>query len=113
LTTDVGTNYQGGMLDSSARITIQFVHRLGAFITASYVICLSILMIWKGKNKRLQGIAYAAIMLICLQVFLGIINVIYLLPLAIAVAHNGVAALLMATMLRMFCLTKGGLKHVN
>lgn len=99
----VGANYQGGLLDNDIRMTIQFIHRIGAFITAFYVIILSLWLL-TIKNKSLRILALVALLLVCSQFLLGVLNVVYLLPLWIAVAHNGVAALLMATLLMMIYL---------
>ncbi|KTD13300.1 COX15/CtaA family protein [Legionella jamestowniensis] len=103
----VGENYQGGLLDNEVRMTIQYIHRLGAIITAIYVLVLSLLCLAKTSEKTLHRCALLAILLLLVQFCLGIANVIYLLPLWVAVAHNGVAALLLATMLMMLYLTQG------
>lgn len=94
----VGENYQGGLLAIDARMTIQFIHRMGAMITALYIGLLSLLIMVKAANPRLRQLAMVALALVGIQFGLGILNVLYLLPLSIAVAHNGVAALLLATM---------------
>ncbi|WP_028387948.1 COX15/CtaA family protein [Legionella fairfieldensis] len=103
----VGANYQGGLLDNDIRITIQYIHRLGAMITAAYVSILAFLLLIKVNNRNLRLFALFAFLLVVIQFALGIINVIYLLPLWIAVAHNGVAALLMATLVIMHYLGQG------
>jgi cytochrome c oxidase assembly protein subunit 15 len=105
LLSPVGANYQGGLLDSSARVTIQVVHRLGALVTALYCLSLSACLLARSKSSLLRWAALFVILLVMTQITLGIVNVVYLLPLGVAVAHNGVAALLMATMLVMFSLT--------
>jgi len=92
----IGENYQGGILDIQTRITIQFVHRIGALITLIYISSLSFLLIKKIKFSLISKLAGIALLLVCLQFVLGIINVVYLLPLPNAVLHNGVAALLLA-----------------
>ncbi|ASQ45231.1 COX15/CtaA family protein [Legionella clemsonensis] len=107
LLTPVGENYQGGLLDNEVRMTIQYIHRLGAIITAAYVLVLSLFCLAKTSEKMLHRCALFAILLLIVQFCLGIANVIYLLPLWVAVAHNGVAALLLATMLMMLYLTQG------
>lgn len=94
----VGANYQGGLLDASARMTIQFVHRIGAFITLFYVLGLALLL-FRQRHARLTKIAWAMCVVVLLQFSLGIMNVIYLLPLKVAVGHNAVAALLLITLL--------------
>lgn len=102
----IGANYQGGVLDNDIRMTIQYIHRLGAVITAVYVLTLSSLLLAKIKSDALRRLAMIALLLVIVQFILGIMNVIYLLPLWVAVAHNGIAALLMATLLMMLYLTQ-------
>jgi heme a synthase len=105
----VGANYQGGVLDNDVRMTIQYIHRLGAILTAIYVVSLAALLLAKVEDKNVRLYALLAILLIITQFILGVMNVLYLLPLWVAVAHNGVAALLMATLLMLFYLTQGRL----
>lgn len=95
----IGANYQGGLLDSEARASIQFIHRLGALITALYLLILSLFILRRSSSQFLRRIAWIISALVLIQFILGIINVLYLLPLPIAVAHNGVAALLLASIL--------------
>ncbi|MBA3537721.1 MAG: COX15/CtaA family protein [Tatlockia sp.] len=102
----VGANYQGGVLDNEIRMTIQFIHRLGAIVTALYILVLASLLVVKVRNRCLRVLAFLAILLVLVQFFLGVMNVVYLLPLWIAVAHNGVAALLMALLLMMLYLSQ-------
>lgn len=103
----VGANYQGGVLDNEIRMTIQYIHRLGALITAVYLLILASLLVAKVANRSLRLFASLALVLVLVQFFLGVMNVVYLLPLRIAVAHNGVAALLMALLLMMLYLSQG------
>ncbi len=112
LFSSVGANYQGGVLDNSARITIQWVHRLGALLTFGYVLTLSLLLMRCVKSKSMYRMALCAIFCLGLQLALGIANVIFFLPLWVAVAHNGVAALLLATMMGMRYLASSGSYHV-
>jgi len=108
----VGENYQGGLLAIDARMTIQFIHRIGATITAIYVLLLSLLLVIKTQHTVLRGLALTAIVLVATQFVLGIMNVWYLLPLPVAVAHNGVAALLLAAMVSLLYFT-GRSKHAS
>lgn len=91
----IGVNYEGGVLDMAARSAIQIVHRLGALVVFCYLGWLSIKLVRRGL--RLCGIAMA--LALVSQVLLGISNVYFGLPLAVATAHNGVAALLLFTLL--------------
>ena len=111
LFSSIGANYQGGILDNEARVTIQWIHRLGAYITALYVLILSGLILLRAKYCMLRCVAGLAMLLVILQFTLGIINVIYLLPLWASVAHNGLAALLLATLVSLRYLTTEGVSY--
>jgi cytochrome c oxidase assembly protein subunit 15 len=91
----IGVNYEGGVLDMAARSAIQIVHRLGALVVFCYLGWLSI----KVARRGLRGHGLAIALALASQVLLGISNVYFGLPLAVATAHNGVAALLLFTLL--------------
>ena len=103
----IGQNYQGGLLSIDARMTIQFVHRVGAVITALVVCLLCALLLIRSRHQPTRTMATVGLILITLQFLLGILNVVYLLPLWVAVLHNGVAALLLASMASLIYLSKG------
>ncbi len=84
----IGVNYQGGVLDSSARVTIHMVHRIGALVTLLYVGYLSVTMMISAKVQRIRSLAMLIAVLLLTQI----------LPLSVAVAHNAVAALLLLAM---------------
>jgi cytochrome c oxidase assembly protein subunit 15 len=92
----VGVDYEGGVLDAPARTAIQLVHRLGALIVFVYVMTLA----WRAGRRR-ETRAFAALLAaaVLLQVALGIGNVTLGLPLPVATAHNGCAALLLLALL--------------
>lgn len=98
-------NYQGGILDHSARVTIQMIHRIGAIITMTYLVVSCGFIIHRMLDQRIKMMAWLILLAVSIQFSLGIINVLYLLPLPIAVAHNGVAALLFAFVLSLHYLT--------
>ncbi len=91
----IGANYQGGALDLAARVTIQWTHRVWAVVTAIYVLGLVMALLKHVKVPVVRCMAGFTLALILIQFVLGILNVIYMLPLAIAVLHNGVALLLL------------------
>lgn len=91
----VGVDYEGGILDASARATIHVVHRVGGVITFSVLLLTGLYL---RRFARLKVPATALIALISLQFLLGVLNIALKLPLANAVAHNGVAALLLGTL---------------
>ena len=106
----VGENYQGGLLENSIRVTIQYIHRIGAVLTASYLLVLAGLLLKKVLNCRVRILTIGIIILVLLQFCVGVINVLYRLPLTAAVAHNGLAALLMASVLMLFSMSCSGKK---
>lgn len=91
----IDRNFDGGFLNHPARVTIHFIHRLGALITTIYLLCLSICLWSLPIKKLILGLLLA----LSIQISLGIINIVALLPLWAAVLHNGVAALLLLSIL--------------
>ena len=92
----LGVDYEGGVLDNPARVAIHFTHRLGALVTALVVGMLGWRLSRSPATRRdslLVGAALAA------QLALGASIVLFGVPLAIAVAHNGMAAILLMTVL--------------
>lgn len=93
----IGVNYEGGVLDAAARSAIQIAHRIGALVVAIALLATAVAT-WRRGSRA--GAAILAVLL-CTQVALGIANVKLGLPLAVATAHNGVAALLLLTLIAM------------
>ena len=90
----IGVDYEGGILDGAARTAIQLAHRIGALVVFCYLGWLS----HRLARRGLRGFGIAvAVALVC-QVLLGISNVHFGLPLPVATAHNGMAALLLFTL---------------
>lgn len=80
------------IMDTPQRTAVHLAHRLGACFTFLLAGGLAHYVVRLGKPLRFHGRVIAA--LLVLQVLLGISNVVFFLPLPLAVAHNGVAALL-------------------
>jgi len=97
----IGVNYEGGVLDAAARAAIQIAHRIGALVVFGHVLATAVLA-WRRGLRILAALAAA---LLCTQVALGIGNVKLLLPLPVATAHNGVAALLLLTLIALLVRT--------
>lgn len=89
----IGPNYQGGQLDIPARTAIHFSHRIGAIAVAAITLSLALMLI----ARQLSGWGLLLIALLSFQVALGISNVVFGLPLSVAVMHNFVGALLLMT----------------
>ena len=105
----IGVDFQGGILDAAARTAIQMVHRFGAAAVFVYVLWLA----HKTGRAGLRGHAIALALLLLLQVALGISNVVLGLPLAIAVAHTGGAALLLFALVTLLARTRSIEGHVG
>jgi cytochrome c oxidase assembly protein subunit 15 len=93
----LGVNYEFGVLDHDARAAIHLTHRIGALLTLLVVGSLG-LRLWRQPAPGVRQLGAAALLLLTLQIVLGISNVLAQLPLPVAVAHNGVAALLLLSL---------------
>ena len=88
-------NYEFGRLDSPARVAIHFTHRVWAIVATVMIFSLAILS-WRYINFSYQKLVSTLLIIILFfQILLGILNIKMSLPLYIAVAHNGNAALLL------------------
>lgn len=95
------------LLNSVVLVTIQMAHRLGALITVLYVGLLAFWILLSSRSPTLQSIAVFTVIILTAQVALGIISVTHLQPLHVALAHNGMAGLLLLTMVTLnFALNK-------
>ena len=93
LNQEVGPNYLYGLLDNPSRVAVHYSHRVSALIvTLVFLILMS--KLWFSNAAPL---ASSLGILLLTQISLGIINVVYVLPLYVAIAHNLVAALLLLT----------------
>jgi cytochrome c oxidase assembly protein subunit 15 len=96
----LGIDYEFGVLEHPARVAIHYVHRMGAVVTILAILFYAT-SLWKSTDARqlLRTNAMVIIGLLVLQVSLGISNVVFKLPLVVAVLHNGVALLLLFSLL--------------
>ncbi len=93
----LGVDYEFGVLDHPARVAIHYSHRIGALITTG-IIVLFVVNLWRRSDtasKSLNNVGTIIFALLVAQICLGISNVYFKLPLLVAVAHNGVALLLL------------------
>ena len=90
LNQEVGPNYLYGLLDNPARVAIHYSHRVSALLV-TFIFLILMSRLWFSNAAPL---ASTLGVLLLTQITLGIINVIYVLPLYVAIAHNLVAACL-------------------
>jgi len=93
-------------MSAAGKVVIHSLHRLGALLT---FIVLSLVMLTATSEKfpkavRRSGVLLSALLLV--QIVLGIFSVKHGVPLALAVAHNAFAALLMLPLLGIAFFTK-------
>ena len=92
---EVGPNYLFGLLDNEARVAIHYSHRVSALLVS----CIFAVLISRLWFSNAAPLASTLGVVLVTQISLGIMNVVYVLPLYIAIAHNLVAAALLLTTL--------------
>lgn len=101
ITQQVGPNYLGGQLAASGRVAIHVMHRLGAMTVLGYFVILLLLM-WRRRQTSglARPIVLVAFMLV-VQIALGLSNIIFSVPIAVAVAHNAMGAGLLVSVVHL------------
>ena len=92
---ELGMTASGTLLPHEALTAMHWTHRVGALVTFLYIGGLSIVLL---RSRALAGFGATMLGLLLGQLSLGISNVLFSLPLPVAVAHNGVAALLLISL---------------
>ncbi len=90
-------NYEFGVLDYPARLTIHVMHRIGA-IVATLTVLMVAYQLWKFGKGPQQKLSVVVVIVLFTQITLGISNVWFHLPIFVAVLHNLVAAMLLSSM---------------
>ncbi|MBI2381757.1 MAG: COX15/CtaA family protein [Gammaproteobacteria bacterium] len=85
-------SYEFGVKSLEGRTAIHVSHRFGALLTAGLLSLLAVLL-WREPRHRALAVVLGGLLLV--QLGLGLANIHFLLPLPVAVAHNGGAALLL------------------
>ena len=92
---ELGQTAAGDKLGYDALTAIHWTHRVGAIVVALYLGWLSLMA---ARVAALRGIARVIGALLAVQVALGVGNILTGLKLAVAVAHNAGAALLLVAL---------------
>lgn len=101
-------NFEGGVLENTARMTIHFMHRVMAVVTLIYILWLSLSILLRQRYHSIRLMGLAILLAVLAQVTLGISNVVFMLPLPIAVAHNAGAAILLLTLVTLNSVVRPG-----
>ncbi len=100
----LGVDYEFGVLDSAARTAIHMTHRIGAMVVATYLLIFSFAVLSKVDSGAVRRTAWMVFILVIAQVLLGISNIVFALPLPVAVIHNGTAAILLLSVITLIYL---------
>lgn len=100
----------GEPLSLNARISVQILHRIGALLVFILVGCFSLLTWRHTTNRLVRRLSFLTFSLLIIQILLGVSNVLLLLPLKIAVAHNGTAALLLLSLVTLLYYLNASIK---
>jgi cytochrome c oxidase assembly protein subunit 15 len=95
---------QGMAVGGDERAAIHKMHRLGAVLTLLTILSAGLVALSAGRAFR--GVATIVLILVALEFSVGIASVLTGLPLALAVAHNWLAALLLLSLLKLLALNR-------
>ena len=98
---EIGPNYLGGQMDAPGRVAIHFAHRVGALVVIAYLAFLLSKLYRYAGGPSMRGQANVILGLLVVQVLLGLSNIIWSLPLWVAVAHNAGGALLLLSLVNL------------
>lgn len=94
----LGVDYEGGVLDTPARVAIHYSHRLGAYLTG-LVLLLVVLGAWRrGQTALTRGAATAVLVAVALQIMIGMNLIWQGWPLWLGTSHNAGAVFLVLAM---------------
>lgn len=88
-------NYEFGVHTYDQRMTMHVLHRFGAVIVFLYLCWLAIALYKKSSSSMVKQLSTLLVVVLGVQIALGVSNVVYSLPLTVAVLHNAVAACLL------------------
>ncbi len=104
LSSDHQVTSMGQVIGGQQRIDIHIAHRLGAAIAAMFILA-SGFMAWRaGGRMRFAGAV--VLLLVIIEFSIGVAAIASDLPIALAVAHNWVAGLLLLAMLKIVALNR-------
>lgn len=93
----VGPNYLGGTMTNEARVAIHMSHRMGAIVVL-LVVGLLCFRLSRNAYEPTRRLGVAVALVLGLQLFLGLGNILFQFPVWVATAHNAVGALLLLTL---------------
>ena len=92
-------NYEEIQMSYAGKLAVHYSHRLGALVVLLLFLALFWYLFFIQKYINQKMIGYVVFFFFSLQILLGISNVVYSLPLSVAVLHTVNACILMMSML--------------
>lgn len=102
--------WPGVPLENSARVTIQMTHRIGAAIVTIFLSALSYILLRTDK-KIYTVLGWILISLLCVQIGLGITNVLAGLPIVVSLGHNATAVMLLLCLITILFVANAKSNH--
>lgn len=96
---EIGPNYLGGQLDARSRVAIHMTHRIGAILVTLYLCFMLWQILRQSGSEPARRLAWRIGGILVIQLGLGLSNIYFSLPLAVAVAHNAIGAFLLVNMI--------------
>tara|TARA_B100001996_G_scaffold380919_1_gene369331 strand:- start:4914 stop:5909 length:996 start_codon:yes stop_codon:yes gene_type:complete len=92
-------NYETNQIDYKSKLAIHFTHRLGALILTFLFIGLFLYLFIIQNSIILKKIGIFVLVFFVIQILLGISNILFSLPITIAVMHTVNACILLMSMI--------------
>jgi len=90
-------DYEYGVLHYEARMSIHVLHRFGA-IAVLFIFIMLVVNLMRSESSELKRYGFLLMLLVSTQFLLGVSNVVFQLPLLIAVSHNFIALCLLVSL---------------
>ncbi len=97
----LGIDYEHGVLDGEANTAIHMTHRMGALVATGVLLWLAFSAWWRSPDRGVHTGAWLMSAALVAQLTIGILIVLLGLPLSLAAAHNGMAALLLLSVVNL------------
>ena len=104
----VGVDYEGGVLPNESRVAIHLSHRIGAIVATLAIVIAAVAVFKRASKPATATLGRVLLGVLALQLALGISNIVFHLPLWVATAHNGGAALLLLTLVTLLYWSRRG-----
>ncbi len=98
--TPLAVDSQGKIINAGTGEIIHRIHRLGAIITAIYLLWLGFKI--AACRDKLRTTAITLLVLLGLQLSTGLLSIPMQLPLLMVTAHNAIAAIMLLTMINLY-----------